>query len=90
MSNPLIAAKRSLTNGCLSITFDAEAHGFGPSVPSIRVKALAHITVQEARDLAASLVDLADQADKRAADLAAAAARRRQRREREVAAGGIG
>ena len=88
MSDPVITAKRSFRDGCVSITFDGEAYGHGGA--HIRAKAQADVTVQQARALAASLIDLADRAHKRAADLAARAARRRKWREREAAAGRLG
>lgn len=84
MTAPTIVAKKSYRDGCVTISVRLKSSGFGDGV---RVEGSTELTTEASRELARSLIELADQADARTASKTAAEDRRRKWRDREVAAG---
>lgn len=85
MSDAPLVAKKSFADGCVQVGIKLKASGWGHD--HVRLVASTELTTTQARDLAAALVALADEADARVARRAAAEERRKKWRDREIAAG---
>lgn len=80
-----VTAKKSFRDGHVSLTVKLHARGYGND--NVKMDGSTELTTEEARLLAKSLTELADQADARAVGKAEAKERRRKWRDREVASG---
>ena len=83
-SAPPVAARKSYRNGTVALAIALKCGGYGPSA---NITARTEITTAQARELARSLITLADQSDAKAAAKDAAEQRRRKWRDQEVKAG---
>lgn len=86
MTRSSITAKRSSSEGQVALVIDLKASGWPGSI-SARIKANAEVTSYQARELAAQLIALADEADAKTADRKAREERRKKWCDREIAAG---
>lgn len=80
-----VAVKRSYKAGHVGLKVSLKSDGWRSD--SIKVDGSADLSTDEARDLAAALIEAADREDEKAAKKAASEVRRRKWREREIAAG---
>jgi hypothetical protein len=84
MSDKPITAKKAFESGFVSVQIDLNVRHFGDTA---KIKAGTYISTASARELAADLIRLADEADAKIANKKAAEERRQKWREREIAAG---
>jgi hypothetical protein len=80
-----ITAKRSYHKGCVGIGIQLRCNGWNTA--SATINASTDLTIEQARALAQSLIQLADLAEAKIAAEAASVARRKKWRDREIAAG---
>ena len=83
MTSPIVA-KKSFRDGHVSIGVRLKCGAYGDTA---RIDAGCELAVAQARELARSLIELADEAEARAVKKAAADERRAKWRDREIAAG---
>ena len=83
-SEPAVTARKSYQDRSVAVAIVLKCGGYGPSA---NITAKVDITVAQARELAGSLITLADQSDAKAAAKDAAEQRRRKWREQVVKAG---
>lgn len=79
-----IVAKASYKDGHVTLNVQLRCNGYGDSA---RITGSTSLTSAQARELARSLIEIADKADGKVASKAAAEVRRQKWRDREIAAG---
>lgn len=84
--NSTFAVVKSYRDGCVSVSVNLSASGYGPSV---KVQCRAQISTIEARELAAELIAKADAEEAKQEKLLQTKERHDKWREREIAAGRI-
>lgn len=80
-----VTAVRSYHKGCVAVGIRLKCSGW--NTDSATIKASTDLTIEQARELAQSLIQLADLAEAKIAAEAASVARRKKWRDREIAAG---
>lgn len=85
MTDKPILAKRSHRDGHIEVQMELSVRSFGGGC--IRMKADTDISTESARQLAADIIRLSDEADAKIAKKKAAEERRQKWRDREIAAG---
>lgn len=82
---PRVVAKKSYKEGHVAIRVTLKSGGWRGD--AVKVEGGTDMPVNQARELARSIIELCDQADAKSAAKAASDERRRKYREREIAAG---